>query len=109
MLSIADISVRIAGRLLIDHGTAQIVPGARVGLIGRNGAGKSTLFQAIRGELPLEAGTIAIPPRWRGRGPAQEAPNGAESLVDAVVHAQLQRHALPPGPPNRTRRPDRRA
>ena len=47
MLSITDISVRIAGRLLIDHGTAQIVPGARVGLIGRNGAGKSTLFHAM--------------------------------------------------------------
>ena len=61
MLSITDISVRIAGRLLIDQGTAQIVPGARVGLIGRNGAGKSTLFHAIRGELPLEAGTIQEP------------------------------------------------
>ena len=51
MLSITDVSVRLAGRLLIDHGTAQIVPGARVGLVGRNGTGKSTLFKAIRGEL----------------------------------------------------------
>ena len=45
MLSITDISVRIAGRLLIDHSSAQIVPGARVGFVGRNGVGKSTLFQ----------------------------------------------------------------
>src|SRR3954451_11069147 len=94
MLSIADISVRIAGRLLIDRGTAQIVPGARVGLIGRNGAGKSTLFQAIRGELPLEAGTIAIPPRWRVGSLAQEAPNGPESLIDVVLKADLERDAL---------------
>src|SRR5438270_10786090 len=94
MLSIADISVRIAGRLLIDHGTAQIVPGARVGLIGRNGAGKSTLFQAIRGELPLEAGTIAIPPRWRVGSLAQEAPNGPESLIEIVLKADLERDAL---------------
>jgi len=65
MLSITDISVRIAGRLLIDHSSAQIVPGARVGFVGRNGVGKSTLFHAIRGELPTETGTIAIPPRWR--------------------------------------------
>ena len=56
MLSLTDISVRIAGRLLIDHATVQIVPGARVGLVGRNGAGKSTLFQAIRGEIPTETG-----------------------------------------------------
>jgi ATP-binding cassette subfamily F protein 3 len=94
MLSITDISVRIAGRLLIDHGTAQIVPGARVGLIGRNGAGKSTLFQAIRGELPLEAGAIAIPPRWRVGSLAQEAPNGPESLIDVVLKADLERDAL---------------
>jgi ATP-binding cassette, subfamily F, member 3 len=94
MLSMTDISVRIAGRLLIDHGNAQIVPGARVGLIGRNGAGKSTLFQAIRGELPLETGTIAIPPRWRTDSLAQEAPNGPESLIDIVLGADLERDAL---------------
>ncbi len=58
MLSITDISVRIAGRLLIDHSSVQIVPGARVGFVGRNGVGKSTLFSAIRGELPTETGTI---------------------------------------------------
>src|SRR5437588_6086948 len=94
MLSITDISVRIAGRLLIDRGTAQIVPGARVGLIGRNGAGKSTLFHVIRGELPLETGTIAIPPRWRVGSLAQEAPNGSESLIEVVLSADLERDAL---------------
>jgi ATP-binding cassette, subfamily F, member 3 len=94
MLSITDISVRIAGRLLIDHGSAQIVPGARVGLVGRNGAGKSTLFHAIRGELPTETGTITIPPRWRVGSLAQEAPNGPESLVEVVLKADLERDAL---------------
>jgi ATP-binding cassette subfamily F protein 3 len=94
MLSITDISVRIAGRLLIDHGSAQIVPGARVGLIGRNGAGKSTLFQVIRGELPTETGTITIPPRWRVGSLAQEAPNGPESLIEVVLKADLERDAL---------------
>jgi ATP-binding cassette, subfamily F, member 3 len=94
MLSITDISVRIAGRLLIDHGTAQIVPGARVGFVGRNGVGKSTLFAAIRGELPTETGTIAIPPRWRVGSLAQEAPDGPESLVDVVLKADLERAAL---------------
>src|SRR5712672_2417790 len=94
MLSITDISVRIAGRLLIDHGSAQIVPGARLGLVGRNGAGKSTLFQAIRGELPTETGTIAIPPRWRVGSLAQEAPDGPESLIEVVLKADLEREAL---------------
>src|SRR5271163_3775492 len=94
MLSMSDISVRIAGRLLIDHGTAQIVPGARVGLVGRNGAGKSTLFAAIRGELPIESGTITIPPRWRVGSLAQEAPDGPESLIEVVLRADLERDGL---------------
>src|SRR5260370_12117395 len=97
MLSITDISVRIAGRLLIDQGSAQIVPGARVGLIGRNGAGKSTLFHAIRGELPLEAGSITIPPRWRGRNPPPEAPHPAGN----PIHVGLTAH--PRRPPFTTR------
>src|SRR6266566_8402069 len=94
MLSINEISVRLAGRLLIDHGTAQIMPGARVGLVGRNGTGKSTLFKAIRGELPTESGTITIPPRWRVGSLAQEAPNGPESLIEIVLKADLERDAL---------------
>src|ERR1700724_1566700 len=94
MLSLTEISVRIAGRLLIDHGSAQIVPGARVGFVGRNGVGKSTLFHAIRGDLPLESGSISLPPRWRSGSLAQEAPDGPESLVDVVLKADLERDAL---------------
>jgi ATP-binding cassette subfamily F protein 3 len=94
MLTLTEVSVRIAGRLLIDHASAQIAPGARVGLVGRNGTGKSTLFQAIRGDIPTETGQIAIPPRWRLGSLAQEAPNGPESLLDVVLAADRERAAL---------------
>src|SRR6188768_4161455 len=94
MLPITDISVRITGRLLIDNSSIQIVPGSRVGFVGRNGVGKSTLFHAIRGELPTESGSISIPPRWRVGSLAQEAPNGPESLINVVLKADLERDAL---------------
>jgi len=94
MLSINDISIRIAGRLLIDESTVQIAPGARVGFVGRNGVGKSTLFHAIRGDLSLEGGSITIPPRWRIGSLAQEAPDGPESLITVVLKADVERHAL---------------
>jgi len=94
MLSITDISIRLAGRLLIDSSSVQIVPGARVGLVGRNGTGKSTLFKAIRGELALEGGSISLPSRWRVGSLAQEAPNGPDSLIDVVLAADLERDAL---------------
>ena len=60
MLTIDDLSVRIAGRLLLDDASAQIPAGARVGLVGRNGTGKSTLFRVITGELAAEHGGIAL-------------------------------------------------
>src|SRR5689334_23458891 len=94
MLSITDISIRIAGRLLIENSSVQIVPGARVGLVGRNGAGKSTLFHAIRGDLSIESGQISLPPRWRIGSLAQEAPDGPESLIKVVLKADLERAAL---------------
>ena len=94
MLSISDISIRLAGRLLIDRSTVQIIPGARVGLVGRNGTGKSTLFRAIRGELATESGSITVPSRWRVGSLAQEAPDGPESLIEVVLEADLERHTL---------------
>ena len=94
MLTISDISIRLAGRLLIDDATVQITPGARVGLVGRNGTGKSTLFRAIRGELATESGSITLPPRWRIGSLAQEAPDGPDSLLEIVLKADLERDAL---------------
>jgi ATP-binding cassette subfamily F protein 3 len=94
MLAMSDISVRIAGRLLIDRSSVQIVPGARVGFVGRNGVGKSTLFHAIRGDLPTETGTITVPPRWSIGSLAQEAPDGPEKLIEVVLSADRERETL---------------
>lgn len=94
MLSITDLSIRLAGRLLIDQSSVQITPGSRVGLVGRNGTGKSTLFKVIRGELAGEHGSVTLPPRWRIGSLAQEAPNGPDSLISVVLKADLERDAL---------------
>ncbi|PPQ16024.1 glycosyl transferase family 1 [Bradyrhizobium sp. AC87j1] len=94
MLAITDLSLRLAGRLLIDQSSVQITPGSRVGLVGRNGTGKSTLFKVIRGELAAEHGSVTLPPRWSVGSLAQEAPNGPESLISVVLKADLERDAL---------------
>src|ERR1044072_6377260 len=100
MLSITDLSIRIAGRLLIDDSKGENVAGARLGLGARGGFGrpnavcKSTLFHATRVDLPTESGSIALPPRWRIGSLAQEAPDGPESLINVVLKADLERDAL---------------
>src|SRR3984957_9885507 len=94
MLVIDDVSLRVAGRLLIERSTAQIPSGARVGLVGRNGTGKSSLFRAIAGDIALEHGRFVWPSRASiGRLP-QEAPDGPEPLIDIVLAADRERSAL---------------
>ena len=94
MLIIDDLTVRVAGRTLIENASARVTPGARVGLVGRNGTGKSTLFNVITGELHAEHGAVELPPRWRIGRLAQEAPNGPEPLVEVVLKADTERTAL---------------
>lgn len=94
MLIIDDLTVRIAGRTLIEDASVRIPEGARVGLVGRNGTGKSTLFNVIAGDYAAESGYVTLPPRWRIGRLAQEAPNGPEPLVEVVLKADRERSAL---------------
>ncbi len=94
MLILDDISLRIAGRLLIDHASLTLPAGAKAGLVGRNGTGKTTLFRAITGELATESGTISMPKGTRIGQVAQEAPGTEEPLIDIVLAADAERLAL---------------
>ena len=94
MLRISDINYSVEGRPLFVEATATIPTGHKVGLIGRNGAGKTTLFKLIRGELPLEGGSITLPARARIGGVAQEVPGNEISLIDTVLAADTERAEL---------------
>src|SRR3954470_12149089 len=94
MLVLDEISIRVAGRLLLDEASVRIPSDARVGLIGRNGIGKTTLFRAIMGELAVEHGSIDLPARARIGRLAQEAPSGPESLLEVVLAADVERGEL---------------
>ena len=94
MLTLTDISLRVAGRLLIDHASLSLPAGAKAGLVGRNGTGKTTLFKAITGELALETGSIGLPRNLRIGQVAQEAPGTEEPLIEIVLKADAERLAL---------------
>ncbi|MHB0952340.1 MAG: ABC-F family ATP-binding cassette domain-containing protein [Allorhizobium sp.] len=94
MITINDISARIAGRLLIDHASVSLPSGTKAGLVGRNGAGKSTLFKIITGELHAETGSVSIPKNARIGQVAQEAPGTEDSLIEIVLAADKERAAL---------------
>jgi ATP-binding cassette subfamily F protein 3 len=94
MLRINDISYSVEGRPLLEHTSAVIPTGHKVGLVGRNGTGKTTLFRIIRGELTLDTGSIELPRGWKIGGVSQEVPGNEVSLIDTVLAADVERAAL---------------
>ena len=94
MISISDLTVRVAGRLLIENASVSIPDGMKAGLVGRNGAGKSTLFRVLTGALAPETGTVSLPKRARIGQVAQEAPGTEDPLIDIVLAADKERAAL---------------
>jgi len=94
MLAINDITIRIAGRPLLEGASASIPAGAKTGLVGRNGSGKTTLFRAISGEIAVDAGAITAPKNRRIGSVAQEAPSGEEPLIEIVLAGDVERSRL---------------
>jgi ATP-binding cassette, subfamily F, member 3 len=94
MLTIADLTYRIAGRTLFEGASARIPDGWKVGLIGRNGTGKSTLLALILGTLQADAGGIEVSGGGRIGIVTQEAPGGDQTPIEHVLGADTERVAL---------------
>jgi ATP-binding cassette subfamily F protein 3 len=94
LLTISGLTLRMAGRVLLDRADLSLEAGRRVGLVGRNGAGKSTLLRAIAGELPLDGGDIRFSARARMGWVKQTAPHGAQSLLETVLEGDQERLSL---------------
>lgn len=74
-ISVAHLTVRRQGRIILDDVNFDIHAGSFAVLLGRNGSGKSTLFHALLGMVPAERGTMhgaghdlaRLSPRQRAR------------------------------------------
>src|ERR1700730_17874682 len=97
MLTISDVTYRVGGkrgRALLDHASAQIPEGSKLGLVGRNGIGKSRLLDLVRGRLAPEDGDIYLPRDHRLAFRAQEAPSGSGTPLATVLAADRERSRL---------------
>ncbi len=115
MLTIENLSVRVAGRLLLDEASVRVPAGSRTGLVGRNGTGKTTLFNVITGDLAAESGSLTVraarpgraspagsaerpgqpdrrrarPPTWSGHALLEEAEHATDPDRIADIHTRL--------------------
>ncbi|MDN4627294.1 MULTISPECIES: ABC transporter ATP-binding protein [Erwinia] len=60
LLKMEKVSAGYADRIILDSIKLNLVPGSRIGLLGRNGAGKSTLIKLLAGELAPLKGDIGL-------------------------------------------------
>jgi len=94
MLQIENLVFNAWGRRFFDHASLNLPPNAKAGLVGRNGVGKTTLFKLIQGELMADGGEILLPKGARVASVDQEHPATPVSLLDTVLEADAERHAL---------------
>lgn len=94
MLTISNLTYRIAGRTILEGASATIPQGWKVGVVGINGAGKSTLFKLITGDLQLDGGDIQLSDRATMGIVRQDIPDSDTPLLDIVLEADTERTAL---------------
>jgi len=115
VLAVDGVSVRLAGRQILDDVRFALGPGEFVGLIGANGAGKTTLLRVILGFQPTTAGSVRIggeasAAAARGRGLVGYVPQKIQLDPDMPVRARdlvglgLDGHRLGIPLPSRQRR-----
>ena len=94
MIDINDITVRIGSKVLLDHASAHISDGQKVGLVGANGCGKSTLFRVLLGQQETETGDVYFPRGSRVATVAQEQNDINIHILDFVLAADKERTEL---------------
>jgi len=65
MVEIFDLTKRYGEQLLFEQASFNVLPGERIGLVGRNGHGKSTLLRIITGEEDPDFGRKMLPNNYR--------------------------------------------
>ncbi len=90
VLDVDGVSVRLAGRQILDEVRFAIEPGEFVGLIGANGAGKTTLLRVILGLQAATSGSVSISgrPAARARGLVGYVPQKIQLDPDMPVRAR---------------------
>ncbi|NHX34234.1 ATP-binding cassette domain-containing protein, partial [Escherichia coli] len=60
LLKMEKVSAGYGEKVILQSIKLNLVPGSRIGLLGRNGAGKSTLIKMLAGDLPPLQGEISL-------------------------------------------------
>ena len=85
IVSLIDVSLCIAGNVILEHAEWHIQKQDKIALVGRNGAGKSTLLKLLNGQIVADGGQVQLRQGLRVSGLQQEVPLNIENTVYAVL------------------------
>ncbi|MDB6000596.1 MAG: transporter [Rhizobacter sp.] len=90
MIVLKEVTLRRGTKVVLDKASVTLMPGEKVGLVGRNGAGKSSLFSLLTHRLQADGGDVDWPSRWRVGEVAQEMPETEDSATDFVLQGDTR-------------------
>ena len=84
-VAIEGLSVALGQRTVVSNVSAELKPGALIGVVGPNGAGKSTLVRAMLGLVPRAGGRVALD----GRDVADLSPRDIARSIAYLPQGQI--------------------
>jgi branched-chain amino acid transport system ATP-binding protein len=102
LLAIEALSVRLAGRTILDQVSIQLPQGGLVAILGRNGVGKTTLLRTLSGLYRPSGGRIllegleigGLPPHSVVRAGVAQSPEGRQLFAEMSVFENLRAGGL---------------
>jgi len=98
VVNLEDVGKRYDDRWVIRNVTLNLLPDARIGVVGDNGSGKTTLLRLIAERLAPDEGTVSmgstVVPGWYGQDPE---PIPQDMRVIAVVRERAETTLLESG------------
>jgi ATP-binding cassette subfamily F protein 3 len=85
MIQLKSVSLRRGTQLLLEDADLTLLPGQRMGLVGRNGTGKSSLLAMFEGKIAPDSGDIEWAGGQRLATVEQETPALEVAAVDYVL------------------------
>lgn len=88
LLTLREAKAGYGDTVILENIKLNLVPGTRLGLLGRNGAGKSTLIKVLAGDIPPLAGERSVNPGLRIGYFAQHQLETLDLEASALLHLQ---------------------
>ncbi|MEX1222507.1 MAG: ATP-binding cassette domain-containing protein [Idiomarina sp.] len=88
LVTMRNLQAGYGNTVILQNIKFNLVPGSRIGLLGRNGAGKSTLIKLIAGQLEPQAGELALSSSVKLGYFAQHQLELLDPKASALLHLQ---------------------